>query len=110
MSKCLFLGLIAALTVASAAANQSELANASVGAKGEPAIWAVWGGTAHIEWNRHLLSELNMELSEPVNRINSTAPGAEQFAIRESGGLEFRVRGIAFDGFTAGSLQLRGGL
>ena len=109
MKQRIIIGLITAVICVCSTANENELAEASMGTKGAPDTWAVWGGNTQIEWNRELLSELGMELSAPAERINATAPGPEQFAIRESGGIEFRVRGIAFDGFVSGSLQLRGG-
>ena len=110
-AQLLMLSLTFAWGVSLAAPNddRSEMEKAGDGAVGASAIWAVWGGEMEVAWNRVLLENIGIDLSSPNQRIGEIIGGGDRFRVRESGGLEFRVIGTVFDGFVAGSLQLRGG-
>lgn len=75
----------------------------------ETPVWAVWGGSLDLAWNRHLLSDFGLSLSAPTGRVQRLAGGAERFRVREQVGLDFAVEGARFRGFVGGGVGVRGG-
>ncbi|MFC4819103.1 BACON domain-containing protein [Dokdonella ginsengisoli] len=75
-----------------------------------PGLWAAWGGTVEVRWNRDLAGDLGLHVSAP----NSALPGLswrgrDRFELHRGGSLEFHVEHGYFRGFDAGSLTARGG-
>jgi hypothetical protein len=86
-----------------------DLSQASAGTAGEEGLWAAWGGELQIAWNRHLLADLGLELSPAKGLLDAPQDGVERLALRETVGLQFKVKGRAFDGFQGGAVSVRGG-
>lgn len=70
--------------------------------------WTAWGGHARIDFNEDVLSSYGAKV-RPIGAARH-ADGLIRLPVHEQGGLHFKVGGTQFQGFTEGSLQLRGGV
>jgi hypothetical protein len=71
--------------------------------------WSAWGGDIGVRWNRDLLNNIGV-VAKPIEQTTQhDLRRHEWFALRQSGGLQFNVRNGSLEGFTGGSLQMRGG-
>ena len=73
-------------------------------------LWAAWGGTVEMRWNRDLARDVGMRISAPRDAL----PGLsfrlrDRFDLQRSGSLAFHVERGYFRGFDGGSLQAHGG-
>lgn len=75
-----------------------------------PGLWAAWGGTVEVRWNRDLAGDLGMHISAPNSALPGLSErGRERFELHRGGSLEFHVEQGYFRGFDAGSLTAQGG-
>ncbi|NCT67308.1 MAG: hypothetical protein GXC76_06635 [Rhodanobacteraceae bacterium] len=75
-----------------------------------PGLWAAWGGTVEVRWNRDLAGDLGMRISAARQALPGLSMrDRDRFELRRSGSLEFHVEGGYFRGFDGGSLQANGG-
>lgn len=73
-------------------------------------LWSAWGGTVGMRWNRDLASDIGLTIATPTARLDGLSwREHEQFNLRESGSLEFRVANGNLQTFVGGSVQARGG-
>jgi hypothetical protein len=73
-------------------------------------LWAAWGGTVGIRWNRELAGDIGLKIAEPTSRLAGLSwREHERFDLRQAGSLEFRVSNGNLQAFVDGSLQARGG-
>ncbi len=76
----------------------------------EHQLWAAWGGTIEVRWNRDLAGDLGLRISPPAEaHAGLTTRGRDEFDVRANGSIEFHVVDGYFRGFDAGSLQAKGG-
>lgn len=118
-SRMLVLALVAALApLASLSAAPVLKAPAAPGSKdsapgasaAQHQLWAAWGGTVEVRWNRDLAGDVGMRISAPREALEGlSVRGRDRFEIRRAGSLEFHVEGGYFRGFDGGSLQAVGG-
>ena len=92
------------------------LVPASAAVAGQPATpvaaqaqWKIWGGEAVFRWNRDLMSDLGVEVSPAIGGGKADVYGREALRIGDAAALDFAVREGGFNGFTGGSLVVRGG-
>jgi len=108
-ARVLVFSLVAALGASSASASKLS----TQGVEASPAqqqLWAAWGGTVEVRWNRDLAADLGMRISQPGEALPGLSMrGRDRFEIRRAGSLEFHVDGGYFRGFDGGSLQATGG-
>lgn len=75
-----------------------------------PGLWAVWGGTVEVRWNRDLAGDLGLHISAPRSALPGLSRrGRDRFELHHGGSLEFHVEQGYFRGFDAGSLTANGG-
>ncbi|MCW5577138.1 MAG: hypothetical protein KIS89_00725 [Dokdonella sp.] len=87
---------------------QADEARASVAAPQQ--LWAAWGGTLEVRWNRDLAKDLGLTISKPSDALPGLSQrGRDRFSVRANGGIEFHVVGGYFRGFDGGKLQAVGG-
>ncbi|MBN8481303.1 MAG: hypothetical protein J0L88_06910 [Xanthomonadales bacterium] len=80
------------------------------GSAATPQLWAAWGGTVGVRWNRELAPDLGLRIGAPATALDGLSwMGHERFALRQAGSLEFRVANNNLQGFVEGSVQARGG-
>lgn len=73
-------------------------------------LWAAWGGTVEVRWNRDLAGDLGMNILPAREALPGLSMrGRDRFEVRRAGSLEFHVEGGYFRGFDGGSLQAAGG-
>jgi len=101
------LGAIATVPAQALAAGEPQAE--STAAKSEASVWAAWGGELEIVWNRDLLGDIGLALPPARGLLAEPVDGVERFAIRETAGLQFRVRDGNFESMHGGSLSVRGG-
>ncbi len=70
--------------------------------------WTAWGGHARIDFSSDVLSAYGVKV-RPLGAARK-ADGLLRLPVHAQGGLDFKVGGTQFQGFTEGSLQLRGGI
>lgn len=79
-------------------------------AAGTEQVWAAWGGTVGVRWNRELAADLGLRFEAPTSLLDGLSwMGHERFALRNSGSLEFHVANGNLSAFAGGSVQARGG-
>ena len=93
----------------------------SAGVAGTPALaapaaavraqqWTVMGGTVGVRWNTDLAGDLGLKLAATGGqRGRQNGDEADVFTLRQTGGLNFRVRNGNLSEFTGGLLQASGG-
>lgn len=75
-----------------------------------PGLWAAWGGTVEVRWNRDLAGDLGLHVSAPTSALPGLSwRGRDRFELHRGGSLEFHVEHGYFRGFDAGSLTAKGG-
>lgn len=73
-------------------------------------LWAAWGGTVEVRWNRDLADDIGMRISAANEALPLLSMrDRDRFEVRREGSLEFHVVGGYFRGFNGGSLQATGG-
>jgi len=73
-------------------------------------LWAAWGGTVEVRWNRDLAGDIGVQISNAHEALPGLSMrGRDRFELRRAGTLEFHVEGGYFRGFNGGSLQATGG-
>lgn len=75
----------------------------------EKAQWKIWGGEAAFRWNRLLMSDFGVQVSGAIDGSKMDEYQYEAIAIGDVSALDFNVLQRSFDGFSGGSLGLRGG-
>lgn len=108
------------------ALSMSALVSSVLAVESEPVTsgttdWAAWGGTVGMHLNESNLRSLGIKIDSRSSKLAHgsarltdglnvrRALGAELFALRESGSIQFRADRGSFDQFLGGSLQSRGG-
>lgn len=75
-----------------------------------PQVWAAWGGTVGVRWNRDLASDIGLKVETPTARLTDLSfYEHERFDLRRATSIEFRVANNSLQAFIGGSLQARGG-
>ena len=91
----------------------TPLANAGLIEKAQSAAqqqsWSAWGGDIGIRWNPTLLDNLGLLVQANGQTTQQDGRHHVWFPLRQTGGLQFKVRNDALQSFTGGSLQMRGG-
>lgn len=106
----LLCALLGAFTLSPAEARPAgEGKSEDSSSKAEALVWSAWGGELEVAWNRDLLGDLGLKLSAARDLLAEPEGGVERFAIRETAGLQFRVRDGNFESMHGGSLSVRGG-
>ena len=73
-------------------------------------LWAAWGGTIEVRWNRDLAGDIGMHIASAREALPGLSMrGRDRFTVRRAGSIEFHVEGGYFRGFDGGSLQATGG-
>lgn len=73
-------------------------------------LWAAWGGSLEVRWNRDLAGDIGLRISAPAEALpGKSTRGRDRFEVRRSGSIEFHVENGYFRGFDGGSLQAAGG-
>jgi hypothetical protein len=73
-------------------------------------LWAAWGGTVEVRWNRDLAGDIGMHIASAREALPGLSMrGRDRFTVRRAGSIEFHVEGGYFRGFDGGSLQATGG-
>ena len=71
-----------------------------------PELWAAWGGTVGVRWNRDLAADIGITFEAPTSRLDGLSEREhERFDLRQAGSLEFRVANNNLQAFAGGSLQ-----
>ncbi|MCC6596262.1 MAG: hypothetical protein IT477_07145, partial [Rhodanobacteraceae bacterium] len=98
------------LTSVASAADTRRSDEARAPAVAQQQLWAAWGGTLEVRWNRDLAKDLGLTISAPGDALPGLSQrGRDRFAVRKNGGIEFHVVGGYFRGFDGGKLQASGG-
>ncbi len=98
------------LAGASAASTSKAPVQGSAASSAQQQLWAAWGGTIEVRWNRDLAGDIGMRISQPNEALSGLSMrGRDRFEVRREGSLEFHVEGGYFRGFDGGSLQATGG-
>jgi hypothetical protein len=109
------LALAAALTLtlplhAVAQGARTAAAKAAAPAPAEAQHWSAWGGTVGIRWNRELAADLGLKIGAAQGRhAELSALEHETFDVRNTGSLDFEVRGGGLRSFVGGELRAAGG-
>jgi hypothetical protein len=109
-TRILAVALMAALVPAAAVAAGMGKAPVAPAPQQQHQLWAAWGGTVEVRWNRDLAGDLGVRISAPNEALPGvTMRGRDEFTIRREGSIEFHVVDGYFRGFDGGSLQATGG-
>ncbi len=105
---------LAAAFVPMAGAFAASTSTASTSQANAPAaqhqLWAAWGGTVEVRWNRDLAADVGMHIASAREALPGLSMrGRDRFTVRRAGSIEFHVEGGYFRGFDGGSLQAAGG-
>lgn len=109
--RILVAALLLCLTPMAALCAQSVVkAPADAQAKPAQQLWAAWGGSLEVRWNRDLAGDIGLQISAPADALPGLSMrGRDRFEVRRSGSIEFHVKDGYFRGFDGGSLQAAGG-
>ena len=109
-NRILAVALMAALVPAAAVAAGNTGKVPATPAPQQQQLWAAWGGTVEVRWNRDLASDLGIRISPASEAMPElTMRGRDEFVVRREGSIEFHVLGGYFRGFDGGFLQAAGG-
>ena len=102
-------GLVPMASVSAASLGKGQ-APAAPAQTASSQLWAAWGGSVEVRWNRDLAGDIGLRISAPHEALPGLSMrGRDRFDIRRAGSLEFHVVGGYFRGFDGGSLQATGG-